>query len=95
MQDRPDSDQCGVLLEDLMGGDGIVLGTWTSKLGREGQELALAQLCEHRPSGISSELPSSASAALLWVWCLGGILEHWNGFFFKILFLTFTNGKQK
>lgn len=42
----PGSEKCGALLEYLMGGDGIVLGNWLRKLGREGQELALTQLCE-------------------------------------------------
>lgn len=40
--------QCGVLLEGLRGGDGMVWGTWTRRQGREGQELAPGQLCEHR-----------------------------------------------
>lgn len=43
-------EKCGALLEYLMGGDGILLGNWLRKLGRklgrEGQELALTQLCE-------------------------------------------------
>lgn len=32
----PGSEKCGALLEYLMGGDGIVWGTWTRKAGKGG-----------------------------------------------------------
>lgn len=82
----PGRNEQGALLEDLMGGDGIDgFGDLDHQKAGKGGGRSWHwpnSVSTVRRTCISSELPSSASAALLWVWCLGGILEHWNGLFF-------------